>query len=61
MAAPVPSDEAARIAALYSYDILDTAPEEEFDDLTHLAAHICGTPVALISLVDAGRPDLAKL
>jgi anti-sigma regulatory factor (Ser/Thr protein kinase) len=48
-------DEAARLAALRKYRILDTEPERAFDDLTLLASHICGTPIALISLVDADR------
>jgi anti-anti-sigma regulatory factor len=54
-AAPLPPDEALRLAALHQYNILDTTPEEAFDDLTRLAAHICGTPIALVSLVDADR------
>jgi len=54
--APVmPEDEAARLEALHRYRILDTEPERSFDDLTLLASHICGTPMALISLVDADR------
>ena len=48
-------DERARIAALHRYQILDTGPERGFDDLTMLASHICGTPMALITLVDADR------
>ena len=48
-------DETARLAALRKYRILDTDPEQGFDDLTLLASHICGTPIALISLVDADR------
>jgi anti-sigma regulatory factor (Ser/Thr protein kinase) len=48
-------DERARIAALHRYQILDTEPERGFDDLTMLASHICGTPMALITLVDADR------
>jgi predicted signal transduction protein with EAL and GGDEF domain len=40
---------------LREYEILDTPPESQFDDLTRLAAEICGTPMAAISLVDANR------
>jgi PAS domain S-box-containing protein len=53
-AAPT-SDECERLAALECYEMLDTPAEAEFDDLTSLAAQICGTPIALISLVDAHR------
>jgi anti-sigma regulatory factor (Ser/Thr protein kinase) len=48
-------DETARLAALRKYRILDTDPEQAFDDLTLLASHVCGTPIALISLLDADR------
>ena len=44
-----------RLAALRSYRILDTEPEQAFDDLTLLASQICDTPIALISLIDADR------
>ena len=54
-AAPVSADETARLAALRRYRILDTEPERCFDDLTMLASHICGTPMAMLSLVDADR------
>ena len=55
MKASLPSNEAARLNALQQYEILDTPPEEAFDDLTRLAAHICRTPTALITLVDTSR------
>lgn len=51
----LPPNEADRLKALYNYQILDTAAEVEFDNLTSLAAYICETPVALISLIDNDR------
>ena len=53
--APFPPNESTRLAALMGFDILDTPPETEFDDLTLLAARICEAPIAFISLVDLGR------
>ncbi len=50
-----PLNETARLAALERYAILDTDPEDSFDDLTRLASFICKTPVALISLIDENR------
>ncbi len=47
--------DAARLAALRRYEVIDTGPEPAFDELTGLAARICGTPIALISLVDDTR------
>ena len=43
------------MAALRQYEVLDTLPEQALDDLTSLAAAICGTPIAMISLVDEHR------
>lgn len=48
-------DEAERLLALRRYDVLDSEPEEAFDDLVRLAARTCGTPMALLSLVDVDR------
>ncbi|MGA3007275.1 MAG: ATP-binding protein, partial [Opitutaceae bacterium] len=53
--APLPPNEAERLAALRNYDVLDTPTEAEFDDIARLASGICATPVALISLVDSNR------
>ncbi len=50
-----PDNEAGRIVALEKYAILDTDPEQAFDDLTLLASFVCKTPIALISLVDEDR------
>jgi GAF domain-containing protein len=50
-----PANEEARIVALEKYAILDTDPEQAFDDLTLLASFACKTPIALISLVDEDR------
>ena len=47
--------EAERQAALDRYAIVDTAPEQAFDDIARLAATLCGTPAAAISLIDHGR------
>ncbi|NEP57950.1 MAG: GAF domain-containing protein [Symploca sp. SIO2G7] len=47
-----PNSETARLEALRQYKILDTAPEEVFDELTDLAAKVCQTPIALITLID---------
>ncbi|TGM52918.1 GAF domain-containing hybrid sensor histidine kinase/response regulator [Leptospira adleri] len=52
---PVPENEVDRIKALKAYQILDTAPEEKFDSLTQIAAYICNSSIALISLIDSDR------
>ena len=55
MQSSVCNHEAARLEALHRYNILDTPPEQAFDDLVSLAAQICDTPIALINLIDANR------
>src|SRR6266852_1707756 len=56
MGAPMmSSNDAARVDALQKYAILDSEPEQAFDDLTLLASYVCKTPMALISLVDEDR------
>ncbi|MDP2868455.1 MAG: GAF domain-containing protein [Methyloversatilis sp.] len=55
IAAPLPSGEIQRLAALNDTALLDTPAELSFDDLTRLASMICGTPMAAISLVDHDR------
>src|ERR1700722_8696879 len=55
MIAPLPSNEAERLRALHHYNVLDTGPEQAFDDITLLASQICGTTISTISLVDDNR------
>jgi len=55
MTAPILPSEKKRLKVLWQYEVLDTVPEEVFDDLTELAARICEAPIALISLVDEDR------
>ena len=49
------TDESGRLAALRSFDVLDTAPEASFEEFVHLAATLAATPTALVSLVDGTR------
>ena len=56
MGTPIMSpNEAARVSALQKYAILDSEPEQAFDDLTLLASYVCKTSMALISLIDEDR------
>jgi GAF domain-containing protein len=54
-AADLPEDEEERLRALHDLDLLDTEPEEEFDELVRRAAQATGAPVAVITLVDEAR------
>jgi GAF domain-containing protein len=53
--APTPANETDRLNALAQYEILDTLPEEVYDDITRIAAEITGTPIALLNLIDKNR------
>jgi GAF domain-containing protein len=55
MTAQAPTNEKKRLQVLWQYELLDTIPEEVFDDLTELAAQICEAPIALITLIDEDR------
>jgi signal transduction histidine kinase len=55
MPAPLPSNEADRLAALYELNVLDTPAEKDFDDIVKLAATVCSVPMALVSLIDVDR------
>jgi len=54
-AAPIPLDDAARLAALHALLILDTPPEERFDKIAAFAAAEFDVPIVLVTLVDTGR------
>lgn len=53
--APLPLNEQDRLDMLRLYQVLDTAPESAFDDITNAAAARFKVPIALVSLVDANR------
>ena len=55
MSLPIPANESERLKTLRRLDVLDTVAEKDFDDLTKLAAMICGVPISLVSLIDADR------
>src|SRR5690606_11004372 len=54
--APIPADEEQRLSLLRACNIMYTPAEEAFDDVARLAADLCGTEIALITLVDSDRP-----
>ena len=51
----MPDDEAARLAELRSFGILDTHPDPSFDDISELARRVAGSDIGIISLVDEER------
>ena len=53
--AGIPQNEAERLKALYSYNILDSLPEKSYDDITRIAALICNVPIAHITFIDKDR------
>jgi PAS domain S-box-containing protein len=55
MKAALPTNEALRLVALHEFNILDTPVDAGFDEITALAAEICQTPIALITLIDESR------
>jgi GAF domain-containing protein len=55
MRAPISENERKRLLRLQSLNILDTLPQQSYDDITYLASEIAGTPIALISIVDEER------
>jgi signal transduction histidine kinase len=56
MVAPgIPANEKERLRSLMEYEILDTLPEKDFDDITRIASEICQTPISTITLIDTNR------
>ena len=55
MKVSISKSEIRRLEALRHYQILDTSPEREFDDIVKIAAHICGVPIAALTFIDGER------
>ncbi|WP_205880635.1 GAF domain-containing hybrid sensor histidine kinase/response regulator [Larkinella terrae] len=55
LTAPIPFNDAQRLESLHQYFLLDTAPEAEYDRVSHIASQICQTPIAMVSLIDKDR------
>src|ERR1700744_4327424 len=52
---PVPENEAERLIALQSYDIIDSGEEKDFDAIASIASALCQTPISLITFIDEKR------
>jgi len=50
-----PQNEEERLKAVKQYNLLDTLPEEDFDNITNLVATLCDVPISLITLLDTDR------
>ncbi|GAB4018896.1 GAF domain-containing hybrid sensor histidine kinase/response regulator [Spirosoma koreense] len=53
--APIPANEHERLESLSQYELLDTPQEVEYDRVSHIASQLCGTPIAMVSLIDQQR------
>lgn len=51
----LPANELSRLEEIDSYHILDTLPEQEYDDIAMLSAHICQTPISIVAIIDETR------
>ena len=52
---PKPENESVRLEALRRYRLMDTAPDQVYDDIVKVAAHICVVPMALITRLEEQR------
>ena len=48
-----PANEAERLESVRKLEIMDSLPEEAYDNITELASYVCGTPIAVINIIDA--------
>jgi signal transduction histidine kinase len=53
--AAIPSFESERLQELYRMSVLDTQPDEDFNEIVEVASRICKVPISLITLVDTNR------
>lgn len=53
--APIPENETERLQELYSFELLDTAYDQEFDEIVKLASQICNKPITTLTLIDSAK------